>query len=336
MTIHHFDEDVLVELLPAYALDACDPDEAEAIEDLLGRRPELAAEAARLADAAAWIGAAEAMEPPPRLRSAVFERVHAATPGDAAARLYAAEADRVAREFEELDAADYGLPTPNGLTARQLVVHIAAQETMLAQSVGRPVEDIDSLDVEERTARFVERYEHRPYADAVAVWRRAVDAVVAWAADPASQDASVEWLGLPMSRDDALVARSFENCVHRDDLRKVRGRPAEPPPGPEVHLMAELSMQTLPVALHLAGLVRPGRTARVVLTGDGGGEWTVPLELGATSASAAPEVTLTADVVDWCLLAAERIDPRDLVHDVDGDAELADELLVAASAFAVL
>ena len=335
MTIHRSD-DLLVELLPAYALDACDPDEAEAVEELLRRRPELAREAARLADAAAWIGAAEAMEPPPRLRSAVFERVRAATPGDAAARLYAAEADRVARELEELVADDDGLPTPNGLTVRQLVVHLAAQETMLAQVVGRPVEDIDSLDVEARTAAFVERYEHRPYADVVAVWRRAVDAVVAWAAEPVSQDAIVEWLGLPMSHDDALVARSFENCVHRDDLRKVRGRPAAPPPGPELHLMAELSMQTLPAALQLAGRARPGHTARVVLTGDGGGEWTVPLELGATPASAAPEVTLTADVVDWCLLAAERIEPRDLAHEVDGDDELADDLLEAASAFAVL
>jgi uncharacterized protein (TIGR03083 family) len=335
MTIHRSD-DALVELLPAYALDACDPDEAEAIEELLRRRPELGAEAARLADTAAWIGAVEALEPPPRLRSALFERVRAATRSDAAARLYAAEADRVARELEELDAGDYGLDTPNGLTARELVVHLAAQETMLAQAVGRPVEDIDSLDVEERTARFVERYDRRPYADALAAWRRAVDAVVAWAADPVSQNATVEWLGLPMRRDDALVARAFENWVHRDDLRQVRGRPAAPPPGPEVHLMAQLSMQTLPAALQLAGQARPGHTARVVLTGDGGGEWTVPLEPGPTSASAAPEVTLTTDVVDWCRLAAERIEPRDLAHDVDGDDELADELLVAASAFAVL
>jgi len=335
MTIHRSD-DLLVELLPAYALDACDPDEAAAVEALLRRRPELAREAARLADAAAWIGAAEAMEPPPRLRSMVFEQVRAATSGDAAARLYRAEADRVAREFDDLDAADHDLRTPNGLTARELVVHVAAQESLLAQSVGRPVEDIDSPDIEERTARFVERYEARPYADVVAAWRRAVDAVQAWAADPTSQEADVEWLGLPMSRDDALVARSFENWVHRDDLRKVRGRPAAPPSGAEVHLMAELSMQTLPAALQLTGRTRPGHTARVVLTGDGGGEWLVPLDVAGPPTLGSPDVTLTTDVVDWCLLAAERIEPGELVHTVEGDAEPAEELLVAASAFAVL
>ncbi|HWW45056.1 MAG TPA: anti-sigma factor, partial [Acidimicrobiia bacterium] len=65
-------DDRLAELLGAYALDACDPDETAAIEELLRRRPDLAAEAARLTAAAAWLGATEALEPPARLRDAVF------------------------------------------------------------------------------------------------------------------------------------------------------------------------------------------------------------------------------------------------------------------------
>jgi anti-sigma factor RsiW len=36
------------ELLGAYALDACEPDETTAIEAVLARRPDLAREAARL------------------------------------------------------------------------------------------------------------------------------------------------------------------------------------------------------------------------------------------------------------------------------------------------
>ena len=54
----------VAELLGAYALDACEPEEAEAIEAVLARRPDLAREADRLSRAAAWIGATEAIEPP--------------------------------------------------------------------------------------------------------------------------------------------------------------------------------------------------------------------------------------------------------------------------------
>ncbi len=67
-----FDDTDLEELLGAYALDACEPERAAAIDLLFVRRPDLAREAARLADAAVWIGGSEALEPPASLRRAVF------------------------------------------------------------------------------------------------------------------------------------------------------------------------------------------------------------------------------------------------------------------------
>jgi hypothetical protein len=51
---------------------------------------------------------------------------------------------------------------------------------------------------------------------------------------------------------------------------------------------------------------------------------------------AVPDVTLTADIVDWCLVAGERLTPAELPHTVDGDAGLADDLIAAAPAFATL
>jgi hypothetical protein len=72
-----------------------------------------------------------------------------------------------------------------------------------------------------------------------------------------------------------------------------------------------------------------------VLTGPGGGEWTVPIGAGA-DLRAPLAVTLVADVVDWCLVAGERLDPPALVLTVDGDAALADDLVAAAPAFATL
>jgi hypothetical protein len=169
----------------------------------------------------------------------------------------------------------------------------------------------------------------------LALWREAVAAVATWAHQRPSPMITVEWLGLPMAPADALTARSFENWVHRDDLRRVRGAPADPPPAAELGLMAALSMRTLPAAMAATGRARPGRSARLVLTGDGGGSWLVALD-PAEAAADEPDVTLTAGALDWCLLAAERLAPTDLDRTVDGDPGLADALVAAAPAFATL
>ena len=58
----------LRELLAAHALHASLPSEAVALEHYLARNPDAAAELARLSTAAAWIGATEALTPPPALR----------------------------------------------------------------------------------------------------------------------------------------------------------------------------------------------------------------------------------------------------------------------------
>lgn len=68
-----FDDTDLEELLGAYALDACEPEEAVALELLFVRRPDLARDAARLADAAVWSAASGVLEPPPSLWQAVFD-----------------------------------------------------------------------------------------------------------------------------------------------------------------------------------------------------------------------------------------------------------------------
>jgi uncharacterized protein (TIGR03083 family) len=329
-------DDELASLLGAYALDACDPDEAARVEELLGVRPELAREAAELAAAAAWLGATEALAPPTHLRRAVFERVRRPRPGaDPAAQLYAAEAERVAAEFDQLDPDDDDVGTPNGLTARQLVAHVAAQESLLALAIGHPVESIDLRDIEARTTAFVHAYANRPFSDLVETWRRAVDTIIVWASDPAHDEERVEWLGLPLPRDQVLVARAFENWLHRDDLRRVRGRRALPPPADEMHLLAEMAVAMLGPAMATTGKARPGHRARLVLTGDGGGDWSV--DLGSVpAATGPPSVTIRANVVDWCLVAGERLDPAHLAYEVEGDVALAEDLVHAASAFAVL
>jgi hypothetical protein len=67
-----------------------------------------------------------------------------------------------------------------------------------------------------------------------------------------------------------------------------------------------------------------------VLTGDGGGDWLVAMGEGAPDDS--PDVTVTADVVDWCRLVGDRVGPGEFVYTVDGDTALADDLVAAAPA----
>jgi uncharacterized protein (TIGR03083 family) len=344
------------ELLGAYALDALEPDEVAVVEALLARRPDLAEEAERLVRTAAWLGATSAVEARPELRAELLGRARRARPADAddmapgadgAVRAYRASTDRLADTFAGFDPDAFDVLTPNGLAARDLVVHLAAQESMLAQAVDRTVvDDIRDDEIEVRTASFVTRYRDVDLDEVTEVWRRSIDEVVAWAQDPASRETTVPWLGLEMPRDNFLVARAFENWIHRDDLRRAQGLPPEAPAADDLHEMATLSMRTLPFALLVTDRGHPGKTARVVLTGPGGGEWTVsmggrttggrPTGGGRVEAGTAPDVTLTADVVEWCLVAGERLMPEALPCSVEGDRDLAADLIAAAPAFATL
>jgi uncharacterized protein (TIGR03083 family) len=305
------DKTAIEELLGAYALDALDPDEVVEVEAALASDPELAREADLLVRTAAWLGASEAIAAPARMRGDVLARARARrSVPDAAARTYAASTERLAQTLRALTPDEYRAPTPNGLEARDLVVHLAAQESMLAQAIDRPVvPEVDASDIDVRTAAFIERYREATLDDVTQIWRSSVDEVVVWAADPATRDVTVPWIGLDMPRDNFLVARAFENWIHRDDLRRVQGRASEPPPPDEIHEMAELSMRTLPFALLVTERAHPGKVARIVLTGPGGGEWTCSMGGARPPQGAVPDVTITTDVVDWCLVAGERLAP---------------------------
>jgi uncharacterized protein (TIGR03083 family) len=333
-----YDDTALEELLGAYALDACEPDESAAIEEMLARRPDLVIEANHLSNAAAWIGATGALAPPTDMRGNLLRIARDRRPAaDGPARAYAAAASRTEQVIAGFDEDDADEPTPNGLRARDLLAHLASQESLLAQSLGEPVEpEITELRIEERTAQFVDRYRTRSIDDLRAVFRRSSDVVRRWAEDPSSIGTTVGWLGLEWPRDNLLAASAFEKWIHRDDLRRVRGLPLDPPPADEMHEMSDLSLRTLPMALLVSGRSHADRVARVVLTGPGGGDWLIAMGGGRVPVGATADVTLTADVVEWCLVAGERMDPSALPRTVIGDESLADDLVTAAPAFAML
>ena len=93
-------------------------------------------------------------------------------------------------------------------------------------------------------------------------------------------------------------------------------------------------MTMVPAALEASGRARPGRTARIVLTGAGGGEWNVPMQPGADVGE--PDVAITMPVVEWCRRFSERLGADDIDVSVQGDRRLAADLVAAAPVFARL
>ena len=75
----------------------------------------------------------------------------------------------------------------------------------------------------------------------------------------------------------------------------------------------------------MGGVDAAGRTARIVLTGPGGGTWDTALGLGETPGE--PDATLVLDVVDYCRLAARRLAPDEVRFTAEGDEVLARQML---------
>ncbi len=130
-----------------------------------------------------------------------------------------------------------------------------------------------------------------------------------------------------------LVARGFELWTHADDVRRATGRPLGSPIDEDLRTMSDHSVRSLELIQPFLPEAPALVPLRVVLTGSGGGTW----DLGPAGDEPA---VLVADVVDYCRLASQRIEPDELTVTVEpgtgGEiAPLVSSLLVAARAFAV-
>src|SRR5439155_24485433 len=122
--------------------------------------------------------------------------------------------------------------------------------------------------------------------------------------------------------------RTFELWTHAQDLAGVV--PATDPA--RLALMSSRLAAVLPAAMAVRGVRRPGRTARLVLTGVAPGCFDVPLD--PSERAGEPDVTIVADVVDICRRAARRADPTVIPVYYEGDDDLGRLVLAAADAFA--
>jgi uncharacterized protein (TIGR03083 family) len=212
----------------------------------------------------------------------------------------------------------------------------------------------------ESTQPHAEAQHGRVPADTLAEWRAAVDATLRRLA-PLESDAAA--LAAPANLHTAhfplgelLVARTFELWAHAEDIRRATGRAMAAPDTSSLQLMTELAVAMVPFGAARgaasatatgtgtgAGTGRTGRTgrsARIVLTGPGGGTWVSDLggdgSAGPTPGPDGPvDVRIVIDAVDFCRLFANRMDPRTVAADVSGDRALATDVLVGLTALAL-
>ncbi len=323
---HEFDD-----LVGAYALDACSPEETAAIEAYVETHPAAAFEVERLRTAAIWMAAADARTPPAPMRSGLLERARMVRSTTAASALvaYREEAARLGAMLASLSEADCDRVTHNGLTVRELVLHLGVAERTLAAELLEPsVSTWDDGFMRELTTTELANNQHSSLAEAVARWNAAVEEVIRIAPHATRRVAG-------RSVTDALLIRAFESWTHLDDVRQVLDETESVPSVTTLQAMVDFSVRSAPWALALTGRSRDAGAIELVLTGEVGGSYTIPLTPGLTDQAVVSVMTI--NVIDWCKRFADRRSLDGVMAvGIEGDESLASDLLAAVPCFAGL
>ena len=227
------------DLVGAYALDACDAEEAAAIDSYIAEHADAAAEAERLRDVAAWLGAVGALNPPGGLRDRLLavaaERFDPVSPVVALRR----ETERFDALLDTIEPADVDVITYNGLSVRDLVAHVAiVDEAFVGEYAGGPNWSYVGADqVTEMTAAQLPDTAAWSFEQIRERFNRARAALVSL---DEKLPATAKLAGY--SLESALVIRAFETWTHCGDIASALGRAELPVDPPVLRAMAELAV----------------------------------------------------------------------------------------------
>ena len=223
------------------------------------------------------------------------------------------------------------------------MVHLSANESLLANQLGVPVPGIpeSANDNEGRTAQAQARHTGRSPALAVAELEAAAEAnaTEVTARGEARLDEPIDWWGRPFTTRMALLVRGFETWTHADDIRRAIGTGMVVPPPASLLTMAHAACGIVPRTLAARGGYRPGRLVRFRFTDLADAAWDV--DLGAVdgvrpAGDDAVDAEIVTGAVDICRGISARLHPRQLAYDVVGDEQLARDVIDALPALAVL
>ena len=218
-------------------------------------------------------------------------------------------------------------------TVRDVVAHLIGVERYVLGQLGRRP-DVRAPRREDHwpmtTRAAAELADEPPEAVARRWWLEVLDVVAA--CGELGPDHQVTYHHLAGNLRGLLVVRTFELWTHSDDIRQATDQPLNLLDDARLSLMVNELMRVLPLGLALSGCPQAGRTARLNLTGPGGGTFDVALAPDETPAD--PDVTLTAHAIDLCRLASNRLAHEDFDVLMEGDGLLLEPILAGATAFA--
>ncbi|WP_340378074.1 maleylpyruvate isomerase N-terminal domain-containing protein [Streptomyces sp. SS7] len=344
---------VLKALLGAWALAACSAEEAAAVEVHLGDCGACADEARRLREAVGLLQRPESLDLDPGLRTRVLEacldRRPPRIPVPPWATSYDAETARLDALLQDFGDAEWHAPvrlrwfrgegeSTRRTTVAGVIAHLLAVDGLVAVALGLedplgPGDDDKETDgvrgPAERTEAFWGASHFPPTRSVRGPWREQSHALVRTVSftgsGPGTLPISYGDFTLPLR--DAMLDRAFECWVHAEDIAEAVDYPYAPPARRRAGLAAPA-----PSARHLVSAGSPGRSLRLEIEGDGGGEWLIPLDSPAAVGSAAHEVAHVAlDDVEFCRLAAGHVPPEEAAAGQLGDRGAIRDVLFAAA-----
>jgi Mycothiol maleylpyruvate isomerase N-terminal domain len=221
---------------------------------------------------------------------------------------------------------------PYGWSVHELVAHVFGGEVYTAQALGL-LTDYELLDGSNHLATGTDIIAaHQllaPIETSAACWKRVqatIERLPELTVD--GDNTFVEYHGWPFPVNALLIARGFEFWTHADDIRRAIGTPVESPTPNDLRAMSSTSVQSLELVMAMAFPEAPTGTTRIVLTGAGGG--TFDIGPGGERVT-----TAVLDVVDYCRMAARRLDVHSLSAGINGDQAVAGALWDAAQVFAM-
>ena len=208
-----------------------------------------------------------------------------------------------------------------GWTVHDVVVHLVANESLLAHQLGVPVPGIPetATDNEGRTAQARARHAGRPPTRAVAELEAAAEAIDTELAvrGEARLDEPIDWWGGRAATRVAVLVRAFETWTHADDIRRAIGEAMVAPPPASLLTMTETGCGLVPSMLAARGASHPGRLVRFRFTDLGGAAWDVDLGVvgGVRPAGDdAVDTEIVTEAVAVCRAISARLDPRELTY----------------------
>ncbi|WP_051969959.1 zf-HC2 domain-containing protein [Kitasatospora azatica] len=362
------EHDALRSLLGAWALRACQPEEAAELERHLAGCADCAEEGDRLRRAAGRLSIDDPLDQPDGLRQQVLDfclaRRAPAHPLAPWAAPFAAETAKLDALLRDLGRAEWRevaeLPWHGGvlrLNPAEVLCHLAAVDGLLATTLGLP-DPVKPTEPQvprqggqpagpwagllDRTERLTRAQAEASTEEVRLLWRSQTQAVLRFAEPPAAAlEVDYGFATVPVR--DAFIDRAFETWIHGEDVARAVDYPYALPSPSHLRLMVDLAARMLPAALAgrrqaaFAGgpaETGDGRVLRLVIEGPASGEWLIPLDGPARQASpeppqADPVAELVMDGVEFCQLAAAHRDPEHLPVGEYGDRAAIRELLTA-------